>query len=144
MGEYVMQRKEFLSIIGFGAAAVACSYCFGGCTNPNAGSNITAPTNVDFALDLTNPAYAALKSVGGYIYNAGVIVAHAQTGYVAVSLACTHQGSTVVFDSITNSFFCPAHGSRFSLTGGVINGPAGSPLGSYKTALTGTSLRVYS
>ena len=78
------------------------------------------------------------------IYNAGVIVAPAQTGYVAVSSACTHQGSTVVFDSSANSFFCPAHGSRFSLTGGVINGPAASPLGSYKTTLTGTSLRVYS
>ena len=61
-----MHRKEFLSILGVGAAAVACSHCFGGCTNPNAGANITAPTNVDFTLDLTNPAYAALKSVGGY------------------------------------------------------------------------------
>lgn len=139
-----MQRKEFLSILGVGAAAVACSYCFGGCTNPNSGPNITAPTNVDFTLDLTNPAYATLKNVGGYIYDAGVIVAHAQTGYFAVSLACTHQGSTVVFDSSTNSFFCPAHGSRFALSGGVINGPAASPLGSYKTTLTGSSLRVFS
>ena len=139
-----MERKEFLSVLGFGAAAFACSYCFGGCTNPNAGPNITAPTNVDFTLDLTNPSYAGLKSIGGSIYNAGVIIAHAQSGYFAVSYACTHQGTTVVFDASNNSFFCPAHGSRFSLNGGVINGPAGSPLGSYKTSLTGNSLRVYS
>ena len=138
-----MERKEILSIIGVGAAAVACGYCFGGC-NPNTGGGITAPTNVDFTLDLTNPAYAGLKSVGNYVYNAGVIVAHAQGGYVAVSLACPHQGATVVFDASTNSFFCPAHGSRFSLSGAVITGPAGSPLGSYKTTLTGTSLRVFS
>jgi len=139
-----MERKEFLSILGIGAAAVACSYCFGGCTNPNAGSNITAPANVDFTLDLTNAAYSALKNVGGYVYNAGVIVAHAQSGYVAVSQSCTHQGTTIVFDAGGNSFFCPAHGSRFSLNGGVINGPAANALGSYKTALTGNSLRVYS
>jgi cytochrome b6-f complex iron-sulfur subunit len=138
-----MERKEFLSILGFGAAAVACSYCLGGC-NPNPGASITAPTNVDFTLDLTNSSYAGLKSVGGYVYNAGVIVAHASSGYVAVSLACTHQGATIIFDASNNSFFCAAHGSRFSLNGGVINGPAGSPLGAYKTALTGNSLRVYS
>jgi cytochrome b6-f complex iron-sulfur subunit len=138
-----MERKEFLSILGIGAAAVACSYCFGGC-NPNPVGGITAPTNVDFTLDLTNPSYAGLKSISGYIYNAGVIVAHASSGYAAVSLACTHQGATVVFDASTNSFFCPAHGSRFSLNGAVIAGPAGSPLGAYKTALTGNSLRVYS
>ena len=139
-----MDRREFLSILGVGGAAAACSYCLGGCTNPNAGSNITAPTNVDFTLDLTNPAYATLRNVGGYVYNAGIIVAHASTGYVAVSYACTHQGTTVIFDASTSTFFCPAHGSRFALSGGVINGPAGSPLGSYKTTLTGNSLRVYS
>ena len=105
---------------------------------------ITAPTNVDFTLDLTNPAWTGLAAAGGYVYNGGVIVAHASSGYVAVSQACTHQGSTILFDSSNNTFFCPAHGSRFSLTGGVLNGPAGSPLGTYKTSLTGNSLRVYS
>jgi len=139
-----MERREFLSTFGLGAAAVACSYCLGGCTNPNAGSNITAPTNVDFTLDLTNPAYSGLKNIGGYVYNAGVIVAHAPSGYVAVSQSCTHQGTTVIFDAPSGQFFCPAHGSRFSLSGAVVNGPAGSPLGSYNTTLTGNSLRVFS
>jgi len=139
-----MDRKEFLSVLGLGVAAVACEMCLGGCNNPNAGMNITAPTNVDFTLDLTNPAWSSLKSVGAYVYNVGVIVARTSSGYVAVSQACTHQGSTVVFDPGSNSFFCPAHGSRFSLSGGVLNGPAGSPLGAYKTSLTGSSLRVYS
>jgi len=139
-----MDRKEFLSVLGLGAAAVACEICLGGCNNPNAGMTITAPTNVDFTLDLTNPAWTGLAAAGGYVYNGGVIVAHASSGYVAVSQACTHQGSTILFDSSNNTFFCPAHGSRFSLTGGVLNGPAGSPLGTYKTSLTGNSLRVYS
>ena len=142
-GENAMDRKEFLSIVGFGAAAALCSYCLGGC-NPNPVGGITAPTNVDFTLDLTSPGYSGLKAIGNYVYNAGVIVAHAQSGYVAVSLACTHQGATIVFDASTNTFFCPAHGSRFSLNGGVTVGPAGSPLGTYKTTLTGNSLRVYS
>jgi cytochrome b6-f complex iron-sulfur subunit len=137
-----MDRKEFLSILGLGAAAVACSYCIGGCKVNDQG--ITAPTNVDFTWDLTNTAYSGLRSVGAYLYNNGVIVAHTPSGYVAVSSACTHQGTTVFFDSSSNSFFCPAHGSRFAANGAVVNGPASSPLAKYNTTLTGNLLRVFS
>ncbi len=137
-----MNRKEFLSIFWVGSAVLACSYCLGGCKVPDSG--ITAPTNVDFTLDLTNAASAALKSVGGYLYNGGIIVAHAPSGYIAVSSACTHQGNAVYYDLGTNSFYCPAHGSRFATNGSVINGPAGSALGKYNTTLNGTSLRVFS
>lgn len=138
-----MDRKEFLSTLGLGAAAFVCSYCLTGCQpldNP-----ITAPTNVDFTLDLTDPANAALKSNGGYLYNAGVIVARTTTGaYVAVSQRCTHQGSNVQYVSSGDSFYCPAHGSDFATSGAVTRGPASSPLATYHTTLNGTSLRVYS
>jgi len=137
-----MDRKEFLSAIGLGAAAIACSYCFDACNVNDPG--ITGPTNVDFTLDLTAPSNGALKSTGGYIYNSGVIVANAGSAYIAVSAACTHQGNSVVYDETSHGFYCPAHGSRFSQSGAVTNGPAASPLTSYKTTLTGTQLRVYS
>jgi cytochrome b6-f complex iron-sulfur subunit len=137
-----MDRKEFLSIVGVSAAAIACSYCFGGCKTDNGITN--APTNVDFTLDLTNPVYAALKPVGGYFYNGGIIVAHTTSGYVAVSQTCTHAGAQVIFDASNNVFYCPAHGSIFATNGSVQRGPAGSALLSYKTTLSGTSLRVYS
>ena len=137
-----MNRKEFLSIFGIGAAAVACSYCLGGC---NTQDPISAPTNVDFTLDLTNPAYAALKTNGGYYYQGGVIVARTIGGvYIAVSQACTHEGTTVVYDPRTDQFYCSAHGSLFATNGAVNRGPAGSPLATYKITLTGNSLRVFS
>ncbi len=137
-----MQRREFLSTLGLGAATVVCAQCLNGCTQPDP---ISAPTNVDFTLDLSNPAYAVLKNVGGYLYNGGVVVAHVANGtYVAVSQACTHAGANVTYDLNTNSFYCPAHGSMFALSGAVTRGPAGNALGSYKTTLTGNSLRVYS
>jgi cytochrome b6-f complex iron-sulfur subunit len=141
-GESV-DRKEFLSILGMSAAAVACSYCLGGCKT---GDNpVSAPANVDFTLDLTNPAYAALKTNGGYLYNAGVIVARTSAGgYVAVSQSCTHAGANVVFAGSSNQFQCPAHGSIFASDGSVVRGPAGSPLGKYNTSLSGNLLRVYS
>ncbi len=138
-----MNRKEFLSTLGLGAAAVACSYCLNACKPLD--SPITAPTNVDFTLDLTASANASLKTNGGYIYNGGVIVARTMNGtYVALSQLCTHAGGTVQYVLNTNTFYCPNHGSSFSANGSVINGPATSPLATYHTSLSGTSLRVYS
>lgn len=138
-----MDRKEFLSLLGISSAALAVSYCFGGCQPLNNGP--TAPTNVDFTLDLTNSANSALNSNGGYIYHNGVIVARTVSGsYVAVSQYCTHAGGTVVFDSNINDFYCPVHGSVFATNGSVINGPAPSALVKYNTLLAGSSLRVFS
>jgi cytochrome b6-f complex iron-sulfur subunit len=138
-----MDRKEFLSLLGISSAALALTYCFGGCQPKN--SVPTAPTNVDFTLDLTNSANSALNNNGGYLYHGGVIVARTIDGsYVAVSQTCTHAGGTVVYDSRINDFYCPVHGSVFSTNGSVVSGPAPSALVKYNTSLSGTSLRVYS
>ncbi len=137
-----MDRKEFLSTIGLGAVAAVCTYCLGGCKVDN---GPTGPTNVNFTLNLNDPANSALKSNGGYLYNSGVIVARTASGsFVAVSLACTHAGATVYYDPSSNHFNCPAHGSVFATDGSVINGPASAPLTRYNTSLSGSSLRVYS
>jgi cytochrome b6-f complex iron-sulfur subunit len=137
-----MNRTEFLSALGIGAVAMLCSSCMEGCTPADQGP--TAPANVDFTLDLTNPAYAGLAAAGGSIDNNGVTVAHTPSGYVAVSSACTHQGATITYDKTNNYFYCPAHGSIFATTGTVSRGPAGTPLAAYHVTLSGNSLRVYS
>ena len=138
-----MDRKEFLSILGISAAAVVCNACLGGC-QPNNGVT-DAPTNVDFSLDLNEPANASLHTNGGYIIMNGVIVARTVAGvFVAVSSYCTHAGAAVQYVSSTNRFYCPSHGSNFATDGSVINGPANSPLMKYHTSLTGSTLRVFS
>ncbi len=137
-----MDRKEFLTSFGVGAAAAVCTYCLGGCQPTDSG--ITGPTNVNFTLDLTASANSTLNSVGGYVYHNGVIVANTTKGFVALSSTCTHQGATVYYDSGTDSFFCPAHGSRYDTSGAVLNGPATNPLTKYKTSLNGNLLKVTS
>ncbi len=137
-----MERREFLSFVGLGATVAVCSYCLSGCTVPDPG--ITGPSNVDFTLDLTAPGNNALRAVGGFLYNDGIIIAHVPNGYVAVSQACTHQGATISYDLANNCFTCPAHGSRFGLDGAVLNGPAQSRLSTYNAVLNGNSLHIYS
>jgi len=138
-----MNRREFLSSLGLGAAAITFISFFGGCKTD---SGVTdAPTNVDFTLDLNDSVNNALKTNGGYIYKDGIVVARTTSGaYVALSMACTHAGTTVYYDPASNSLHCPSHGSDFATNGAVINGPANSPLATYHTTVTGSTLRVYS
>ncbi len=136
-----MDRKEFLAMLGVGAASLIASTYLNGCSP--AGNPVSAPSNVDFTLDLTAAANAALNANGGYIYNAGVIVARiSANNFVAVSAACTHQGQNVKFTG--SQFYCSAHGSSFSTNGTRLAGPANAPLTQYQITITGTSIRVYS
>jgi cytochrome b6-f complex iron-sulfur subunit len=149
-----MERKEFLSLIGLGSASALAAVCMGGCskstetsTTPGQPTQPTTPTNVNITLDLTLPANAALANPGGYIYTGGIIVAKTTTGsFIAVSQACTHQGSTVQYEGANKRFFCPNHGATFTDTGAYIAGPESSlaPLKQFITTLNGNILTIKS
>lgn len=137
-----MDRKEFLSQLGITGAAVFMGACMAGCSKDSASP---APSNVDFTINLSDPANAALGAAGGFVYKNNIIIARTQSNtYIAVSQACTHEGSTVQFQGANNRFYCPNHGATFSTSGSVTNGPATKALVSYNTQLSGTSLRIYS
>ncbi len=141
-----MDRKDFFNSIGMSAAAFALLSCVGCKKSDGSGSaDTTGPTGVNFTLDLSLAANAALLGNGGSLVSNGVIVAKTQKGkYIAVQQSCTHESYTLNYQSGDSRFYCPNHGAVFSEAGAVTNGPATRSLTVYNTQLTGTSLKVYS
>ena len=92
-----------------------------------------------------NPAsFPALATVGGYCSvgnsSTGVPVGVCRTAtstYVAYSLSCTHQGTTIQTNT-TGGWTCPNHGAMFSSTGVVTKGPATTNLTSFAVTVQST------
>jgi cytochrome b6-f complex iron-sulfur subunit len=98
----------------------------------------------NLCLDLADPLNAALTEVDGVVTvqvtrDTIVVVRTSPSTLVALSEICTHQGCNVRYDRIGKVFNCPCHGSRFSLAGTAIRGPASSPLKKYVTQFDETA-----
>jgi len=50
------------------------------------------------------------------------VLIHSDTGFSAMSLACTHLGCTL--EQKADMYSCPCHGSQFDENGKVLHGPA--------------------
>ncbi len=118
-------------------------------TNPTNSSTATSiipvtATPITAPLATVDVSTGSLATNGGYLVVKGIIIARTITGgFLAVSAACTHQGTNVKYVLVNNNFHCPNHGAEFSSTGVVTKGPATTNLTQYTTVLTGTSLSVY-
>ena len=141
-----MDRKEFLSLLGLTVGGGVAISCLGGCAKESGvdqGGSTGGGSNVDFTLDINAAENAVLNNNGGFLVKNGVIVARTTGGvYIAVAAACTHEGTIIQYQASNSRFSCPNHGSTFSESGGVLNGPASTALRQYKTELSGTNLRV--
>jgi Rieske Fe-S protein len=53
-----------------------------------------------------------------------VAVSRQADGFHAVSATCTHMGCLVSWNTAESTWDCPCHGSRFTVDGRVLHGPA--------------------
>jgi len=126
-----MDRKDFLK--------TTCAVC--GVTSTLAFlDGCSKQVIINFTLDLTLPANAALGHTGGSVINGSVIVIKTSTGYEALSLICTHAGCTVNYTG--HGFYCPCHGGTFNSTGAVTGGPPRSALTQYTVTKNGNILTI--
>lgn len=61
--------------------------------------------------------------------------------YTASLMQCTHKGCELNIEG--DMFSCPCHGSEFTKTGEVIEGPAIDPLKTFKTTTDNTHIYVH-
>lgn len=69
------------------------------------------------------PRYLPLNLPSGVTFHHGIIVNRDKQKYVIISARCTHLGC-MVDRRQGDELVCPCHGSRFSLEGKVLKGPA--------------------
>lgn len=150
-----LSRGQFLKQLGLSGASLMAFYCIGttmsSCTskkdepapvNPGSGSG---SGKLDFTLDLTSADFKALKTEGEFVIKDSVIIVNSADKFVALSKACTHEGTTIAYRKATTDFRCPNHGAEFNLDGTVKKSPAPSALKVFKTELqdNGNKLRVF-
>jgi len=62
---------------------------------------------------------------GGRVnFKEGVYLVHESNDMFALSARCPHLGCTLNYDTVSQSFKCPCHGSAFTLAGRRVEGPA--------------------
>lgn len=104
----------------------------------SSGGNVTVSVNSSSPLSKTGTA-ALVNFSGG-----SILVDHPSGNvYHALSSICTHQSCQITgFDTGSEQFICPCHGSRFDVNGNVVQGPAGRALTKYTSQLNGTNLII--
>jgi cytochrome b6-f complex iron-sulfur subunit len=142
--ENKMKRHEFLKSLGLKGASLLAVYCGASALSSCQNESVSPASNVDFTLDLTNAAYSKLNTAGNYVIYNGVVVARvSSTTFAAVTQVCSHEGRPNVIYS-GSGFYCTVHGATYSTTGSGTNSTGSRGIQAYQTALSGTSLRVFS
>ena len=139
-------RREFCAYACRGASLLAAGVftaCGGSPTSPSNATPLstvsgsvsgrTVSVSIDPAGALASVGSAAIlqTSLGTFL------VAHtAQDSFSVLSAICTHESCTITGFS-GSQFVCPCHGSQFTTSGGVANGPATRSLPSFASQFSG-------
>src|SRR5262245_15010365 len=139
-------RRQFV-VSGGAAAAAAVTGCGGG------GSPVApGPTPTPAPTPPANEVRLALPAVGQTVPASGIVLRDpiplavtrlAPSQVVAVTRVCTHEGCTVDLPQQSlGTLDCPCHGSRYLVTGEVVNGPAPRNLFSFPTRIEGAEVVI--
>jgi cytochrome b6-f complex iron-sulfur subunit len=136
-----MNRRELIRNIAAGTATVfIVPSLLTSCQEDQPGPE--NPADDILTIDLTSSNNSNLGSAGGSKVVNNVIVINTGDDFIALSSICTHEGCQVSYNHGNGNLPCPCHGSVFSTTGSVLNGPASSPLKTYEVIQEGDILTI--
>ena len=143
---FCVQACRATSCLALAALAEACGG--GGGTGP---SNVPLLSTVNgtvsgSTVQVQIDSSSALAAVGGaaLVRSSSGVFLVARTGdqtFTALTSTCTHQTCTITgFDG--GDYVCPCHGSRFTTSGRVVNGPAPAPLRAFNSSFANNVLTI--
>jgi cytochrome b6-f complex iron-sulfur subunit len=140
-----MKRRELIRNIAAGTATLfiaptIMTSCQEDEPDPDNGNG--DPSDDTLTIDLNDNNFSSLTVAGGSQVIDSIIVINTGDGFIALSSECTHQGCQVSYNHGNGNLPCPCHGSIFSTTGSVLNGPASSPLRKYNISQEGDVLTI--
>jgi Rieske Fe-S protein len=139
-------RKTVLAGAGVGLVAAAVAACSSGSDSGSSESSGSSPAESTPGSESSSSASGeALAPTADVPVGSGVIVGEVvltqpEAGdFKGFSAVCTHTGCLLneIADGTIN---CPCHGSKFSLDGAVVNGPATKPLETVAVRVQGDSI----
>jgi len=139
-----MNRRDLIKNIAAGSvtlfvAPAVLSSCGKDDPDPDPNPN---PDPDELTIDLNDSKYSSLGAAGGFYIEEQVIVINTGDGFIALSSVCTHEGCAVSYNHGNGNLPCPCHGSVFSTTGSVLEGPASSALKKYEVVQEGDILTI--
>ena len=145
---FCVHAGQAVSFASLATIITAITGCGGSSTSPSDAPQLaTVNANVaGGAVALTIDANSPLNAVGGAALvqtsAGGFLVAQTSAGsFTALTATCTHEGCTVSgFQS--SQYVCPCHGSKYSTSGSVLQGPATTPLRSFTTRFANNVLTI--
>ncbi len=147
----IINREEFLNKLtgGLAVTCVACLAAACSSDSPEPASSPSGSNPTGNTASLTVDLATEIRNINDFVAKNNIIVIRTASGnaaasFLAVSSVCPHAGARVEYNNSTSSFFCAAHGSAFSATGALVQGPATTGLKKLTVEITGTTLAVKS
>ena len=141
----VMNRRDFLSLVGVGFIATSLPVAIAACSPDNQSDSSATPGDeawkkVGSVADLDNKGQLLAKNspIGPVL----VVGKSQDANLTAVNPKCTHAGCDMTWEADIKKFVCPCHGSEFGIDGKVTKGPATKPIPSYSVKLEGDAVLV--
>ena len=127
-------RRSFVTTIAGFAVLIGFGVALGSIKIPSASSSSSPASTAQVAgpsTPITNTNSMQTGSPVYFEYPSGypnVLFKRSDGTLAAFSLLCTHVCCETTYESSSNVFYCPCHGSVFDSSGRVIRGPASTPL----------------